>query len=107
MPRLLTHERLKKIKFIIFFQGDNHFSLLIEKIKPFIKIKISKKIKTTMKHQVIVIGGGIAGLTSCVELQELGIADFVLLEGADRLGGRINTMKFGKLFLFLLLVICF
>ena len=61
-----------------------------------------------MKHQLIVIGGGIAGLTSCVELQELGIADFVLLEGGDRLGGRINTMKFGKLFcLFILLAIFF
>ena len=56
-----------------------------------------------MKHQVIVIGGGIAGLTSCVELQELGIADVVLLEGADRLGGRINTMKYGKLYFFFFL----
>ena len=49
-----------------------------------------------MKYQVIVIGGGMAGLTACVELKELGVDNFVLVEASDRLGGRINTINFGK-----------
>ena len=55
-----------------------------------------------MKYQVIVIGGGMAGLTACVELKELGVDNFVLVEASDRLGGRINTINFGKSTVFFL-----
>ena len=41
-------------------------------------------------------GGGISGLAAFVELQELGINEIILIEACDRLGGRINTVKFGK-----------
>lgn len=43
-----------------------------------------------MNPIVIIIGGGLAGLTAARQLQELGI-DFLLLEGSDRVGGRVRT----------------
>jgi phytoene dehydrogenase-like protein len=43
-----------------------------------------------MDSSVIIIGGGLAGLTAARQLQQQGI-DFLLLEGSDRVGGRIKT----------------
>lgn len=54
-----------------------------------------------MNHKVIVIGGGMAGLSACVKLLESGVQDFILIEGTDRLGGRINTIPFRKFFFLL------
>ena len=52
------------------------------------------------KHQVIVIGGGISGLTACATLKANGLNDFILLEATDHLGGRIKSLPLGtKLFL--------
>lgn len=45
------------------------------------------------RKQVGIIGGGIAGLTSAYELSQLG-HDVTILEGSDRLGGRIHTHYF-------------
>ena len=46
-------------------------------------------------YDVIVIGGGIAGLEATLKLQAQG-AKVLVLEGRDRLGGRIFTEKLGK-----------
>ncbi|NRB46096.1 MAG: FAD-dependent oxidoreductase [Saprospiraceae bacterium] len=43
-----------------------------------------------MTPSVIIIGGGLAGLTAARHLQSKGI-DFLLLEASDRLGGRVKT----------------
>lgn len=43
-----------------------------------------------MVHDVIVIGGGLAGLACALRLQQQGI-EALLLEGADRVGGRVRT----------------
>jgi len=43
-----------------------------------------------MKPRVIIIGGGISGLTAARQLHQKGI-DFLLLEGSDRIGGRVKT----------------
>ncbi len=45
------------------------------------------------EKQVIVIGAGIAGLSASSKLAENGV-DFLVLEGANRVGGRINTIPF-------------
>ena len=44
-------------------------------------------------HEVIILGGGFAGLGAAIKLRETGIHDFLLLEKADELGGvwRENT----------------
>jgi len=44
-------------------------------------------------HEVIILGGGFAGLGAAIKLREAGIHDFLLLEKADELGGvwRENT----------------
>ena len=47
-------------------------------------------------YQVIVVGGGMAGLSACAKLVEKGIGNVLLIEGSDRLGGRINTVQFRK-----------
>lgn len=39
------------------------------------------------KNQVIIIGGGIAGLACAVKLVEKGITNFLILEASNRLGG--------------------
>lgn len=42
------------------------------------------------KYDVIIVGGGIAGLTAAVHLQNEGL-NICLLEGSDRVGGRMKT----------------
>jgi monoamine oxidase len=44
---------------------------------------------------IIIIGGGIAGLSALTRLIEEGIEYVLLLEANDRLGGRIQTEIFG------------
>lgn len=48
---------------------------------------------STRMHEVIVLGGGFAGLGAAIKLREAGITDFLLLEKAGELGGvwRENT----------------
>ena len=53
----------------------------------------------SMKHQIVVIGGGIAGVAACVELLELGLSDILLIEATDHLGGRIRTVPFRNILL--------
>jgi cation diffusion facilitator CzcD-associated flavoprotein CzcO len=44
-------------------------------------------------HEVIILGGGFAGIGAAIKLREAGITDFLLMEKADELGGvwRENT----------------
>ena len=44
------------------------------------------------KNQVIIIGGGVSGLTAANELIDAGITNIVILEAQNRLGGRIFTI---------------
>ncbi len=44
------------------------------------------------KHDVIIVGAGIAGLTAAIHLQQEGV-DVQILEASDRVGGRMKTDK--------------
>lgn len=46
------------------------------------------------RTNVLILGGGMAGLAAAYTLQAAGMHDFLLLEAADRLGGRVRDVKF-------------
>jgi len=48
------------------------------------------------KPKVVVIGAGISGISAAKSLIDTGKFDVTLLEASDRLGGRVQTIKFGK-----------
>ena len=52
----------------------------------------------THEYKVIVIGGGVSGLSACVKLIEANIKskDILLIEANSHLGGRIRTIPFRK-----------
>ena len=48
-------------------------------------------IETHSKY--IIIGAGLSGLTTAYQLVKAGESDFIILEGRDQIGGRINTIN--------------
>lgn len=49
------------------------------------------------KHQkVIIIGAGMAGLSAGIHLFQNGIKDILILEGRNRIGGRILSIPLGN-----------
>ena len=54
----------------------------------------SSKAKTNY-HKVIIVGAGIAGLSSANHLQANGVKDFKILEARNRIGGRIISIEMG------------
>lgn len=50
--------------------------------------------RSPVRRRVIVIGGGIAGLTAAYEIEKLG-SEAILLEARDRFGGRAWTIRGG------------
>lgn len=45
----------------------------------------------TQRYKYVIIGAGLSGLVTAYELKKKGEDDFVILEGRDRIGGRILT----------------
>jgi len=46
-------------------------------------------------HQVLVLGGGVAGIIAARSLHSKGVDDFVIIEARDELGGRLRSHDFG------------
>ena len=46
--------------------------------------------------RVVIIGGGIAGLSAACHLQKNGVDDFILLEARNRVGGRLFPIRLPK-----------
>lgn len=47
--------------------------------------------------KIIIIGAGAAGIAAASRLIEGGLDNVTILEGKDRIGGRIHTVEFCKL----------
>lgn len=46
--------------------------------------------------KIIIIGAGAAGIAAAARLIEKGLKNITILEGKDRIGGRIHTVEFCK-----------
>jgi len=44
---------------------------------------------------VLILGAGMAGISAAKTLRELGITNIMVVEGADRIGGRVKDVDFG------------
>ena len=48
----------------------------------------------TTKTKVAILGGGVSGISAAKNLAAKGIADFVIIEARDELGGRAHDIEF-------------
>lgn len=51
------------------------------------------------KPQIIIIGAGASGISAGVKLMENGFDNLIILEASNRIGGRIESIKFGEGFI--------
>ncbi|XP_046576067.1 polyamine oxidase 1-like isoform X2 [Haliotis rubra] len=45
--------------------------------------------------KVLILGAGAAGMSAAKELTQNGITDFLMIEGSNRIGGRLKSVRFG------------
>ena len=55
---------------------------------------ITKDAAKQKNTKVLILGGGISGIAAAKTLSDHGIKDFIILEGTDRIGGRMRKMQF-------------
>jgi monoamine oxidase len=55
--------------------------------------------QTLSNCSVIIIGGGVAGLSAASRLHSRGCRNIIILEAQSRLGGRVHTIPFQSRFL--------
>ncbi|KAG8873827.1 hypothetical protein FRB97_006431 [Tulasnella sp. 331] len=48
----------------------------------------------TTTYDVLILGGGVAGIIAAEQLAQAGITDFMIVEGRDELGGRMRSYNF-------------
>lgn len=49
-----------------------------------------------MNRKIVIIGAGASGIACGTKLMSNGFRNIVILEGENRIGGRIHTIPFGK-----------
>jgi monoamine oxidase len=45
----------------------------------------------------VIVGAGMSGISAAIHLLDNNYTDFLIFEASDRIGGRINNIKTGKL----------
>lgn len=73
---------------------DKPFGLVQSSIFLTLVIFLSHGAALQRNATVLVLGGGISGIAAAKTLSDMGINDFVILEGTDRIGGRMRKTKF-------------
>ncbi len=48
------------------------------------------------EYDVLILGGGVAGIMAAEELHKAGIYNFAIVEARDVLGGRMHSYRLGK-----------
>lgn len=48
-----------------------------------------------MDKKIIIVGAGVSGVAAATKLVSNGFKQVTILEGGNRIGGRINTIPFG------------
>ncbi|KAL3882771.1 hypothetical protein ACJMK2_029078 [Sinanodonta woodiana] len=52
-------------------------------------------VKQTQGPKIVIIGAGMAGITAAKALHDKGYSNFIILEGSDRVGGRMKEVTIG------------
>lgn len=50
----------------------------------------------TKSPRIVIVGAGAAGIGAATKLLENGFENLLILEAENRIGGRVNTVKFGE-----------
>ncbi|XP_070567358.1 uncharacterized protein [Ptychodera flava] len=69
--------------------------LLTITLLDFATVVVSAVPKDHHKHQVLILGAGATGIAAAKYLHENDVTDFVILEGTNRIGGRVKEVQFG------------
>jgi len=48
------------------------------------------------KARILIVGGGISGISCAAKLLECGFSNLSILEAEKRVGGRVNTVPFAS-----------
>ena len=52
-------------------------------------------VEDVVTSDILILGAGMAGISAAKRLTERGLEDIVMVEGADRIGGRVREVNFG------------
>lgn len=52
--------------------------------------------ENTSSPRIVIVGAGASGIAAAAKLLENGFQNVLILEAEDRIGGRVNTVQFGK-----------
>ena len=58
---------------------------------------LSSGFRRHRQPRIVVIGAGLAGLAATKTLLENGFTNVTVLEASDRIGGRVQSVQFGKM----------
>lgn len=50
----------------------------------------------TKSPRIVIVGAGASGIAAASKLIENGFENLIILEAENRIGGRVNTVKFGE-----------
>lgn len=50
----------------------------------------------TKSPRIVIVGAGASGIAAAAKLIENGLENLIILEAENRIGGRVNTVKFGE-----------